>query len=381
MLTRSIELFKLFGISIRVDLSWVFIAVLITWSLAAGFYPNEFPGLSVRTYWVMGVVGALGLFTSIILHELGHALMAQRFQLPIRGITLFIFGGVAEMTEEPRSPRAEFWVAIAGPLVSVAIVLVCFGLELLGRGLAWGVPVRGVLWYLGFINLLVVGFNLVPAFPLDGGRVLRSILWKVKGSLRWATQVTSTIGSTFGMVLIFLGVVSVLSGNFIGGMWWFLLGMFLRGAAQMSYQQLILRRALEGEPISRLMQTEVRTVPPTATVREFVDDYIYRYHFKMFPVTSNGKVLGCVTSKQVSQVPRDQWDHRTVGELLTPCTVQNTVRPDEDAMSAFLKMRQNELSQLMVVENEQLRGIVSGRDMLRYLSLKMELEEGTPLQI
>src|SRR5690606_28308858 len=161
-------------------------------------------------------------------HELGHALMARRYDLRIRGITLFIFGGVAEMADEPRSPRAEFMVAIAGPIVSVLIAIGCFGLDRVATAQAWPVPVRGVLWYLGFINLLVVGFNLVPAFPLDGGRVLRSILWHIKGNLKWATRITSTIGSGFGLLLILMGVVSVLGGNFIGGMWWFLIGTFLR---------------------------------------------------------------------------------------------------------------------------------------------------------
>lgn len=234
MFTSRFKLFNLLGFPIYVDLSWFVIVILITWSLAKRLFPNFYSELSNQQYWMMGLAGALGLFVSIIAHELGHAVVARRFDVPIKGITLFIFGGVAEMEREPPSAKAEFFVAIGGPIVSVVLAIGFYLLGVLGDPV-FVAPVAGVLWYLGLVNGLVVGFNLIPAFPLDGGRILRGVLWHVKGNLRWATRITSNLGSTFGLFLIVLGILGLITGNFIGGFWQVLLGIFLRGAAQMSY--------------------------------------------------------------------------------------------------------------------------------------------------
>jgi Zn-dependent protease/predicted transcriptional regulator len=373
MFTKRIKIFDLLGFPIYIDLSWFIIVLLITWSLASNGFPSFYEGLATSTYWMMGLAGALGLFASILLHELGHSVVARRFQVPMRGITLFIFGGVAEMTEEPPSAKAEFFVAIAGPIVSVIIAIACYAAWILG-GAVLPTPVTGVLAYLGIINAVVVGFNLIPAFPLDGGRVLRSILWHVKGSLRWATRVTSTIGSGFGLALVLLGVLNVIGGNFIGGMWQVLIGMFLRGAAQMSYQQVLIRRALEGEPIDRFMNSNAITVPPGATIGQLVEDYVYKYHHKMFPVAENGRLLGCVTTQDVQRVPRDQWDQRSVGEIADPCGNENTIERGTDSMQALSQMQRKGASRLMVVHDGHLEGILSLKDMLKFIALKVELE-------
>lgn len=293
----------------------------------------------------MGLAGAIGLFVSILAHELGHAVVARQFDVPMRGITLFIFGGVAEMPKEPPSAKAEFLVAIAGPIVSVVIAVTCYTAGIYGEaGLA--APIASVLWYLGMINGVVVAFNMIPAFPLDGGRVLRSILWQVKGSLRWATRITSSIGSGFGLLLILLGIVSFIGRNVVGGMWQFLIGMFLRGAAQMSYQQVLIRHALEGEPVQRFMHGDVITVRPSTTVHQLVEDYIYRHHHKMFPVTDNGRLVGGVTTRDVQQVPRGEWDQRIVGEIVKPCADENTIPRIADAMQALSNMSRNGASRL-----------------------------------
>jgi Zn-dependent protease/predicted transcriptional regulator len=380
MFGRRIELFKLLGFSVKVDLSWVFIAVLVTWSLAGGFFPERFPpeeysGLSTSSYWWMGLAGMLGLFASIVLHELGHSLVARSYGVHMKGITLFIFGGVAEMNEEPPSAKAEFMVAVAGPIVSVLIAAGCYGLYRVGGDLGLPATVSAVLWYLGWVNGLLVAFNLVPAFPLDGGRVLRSLLWHVKGKLKWATRITAEIGSGFGLVLIIMGVFSLLGGGFVAGMWWALLGLFLRAAAQSSYQQLLMRRALEGEPIARFMTSDVKSVPPEATLRQLVDDYVYAHHHKMFPVTENGRLVGCVTTRRIRDVPSAEWEHHVVQEVADVCGDENTVAPDADAMQALSRMKQHDVSRLMVVEEGQLRGVVSIKDMLKFMSLKVELEE------
>ncbi len=377
MYTKRFKLFNLLGFPIYVDLSWFLIVLLITWSLATNLFPFWYDGFENATYWWMGLAGAIGLFVSILAHEMGYSIVARQFDMPVRSITLFIFGGVAELSQEPPSAKAEFFVAIAGPIVSVLVAIACFVMAIVAEARP-GTPIVGVLWYLGIINGVLVAFNMIPAFPLDGGRVLRSILWHVHGSLRWSTRITSSIGSGFGLLLILLGVLNFVGGNIVGGMWQFLIGMFLRGAAQMSYQQVLIRRALEGESIDRFMQTNVVTVWPSTTLRELVDDYVYQYHHKMFPVLDQQRLVGCVTTRDVQQVPQDQWAQRTVGEILQPCGNENTTERSADAMQTLARMNQGDVSRLMVVQNDRLEGIVSLKDLMKFIALKVELEEGHP---
>jgi Zn-dependent protease/CBS domain-containing protein len=374
MFGKHLKLFKLFGFEVGIDFSWIIIAILIAWSLSTGFFPFQYKNLSTQTYWMMGIIGAAGLFFSIIAHEFCHSLVARKSGVPMKGITLFIFGGVAEMGDEPPSAKTEFLIAIVGPLSSLAIAAIFYGIYQVGIASAWSQAFNGVVAYLAMINGLLAVFNLVPAFPLDGGRVLRSILWGWKGNLRWATRVSSTIGSGFGIFLIIMGFIRILSGNFIGGMWLGLIGLFIQSAAKMSYQQLLTRRALEGEPLKRFMKTDPVTVPDSTTVEQLVEDYIYRYHFKMFPVINSGKLLGCITTKDVKEIPRDELDQKTVGEIADQCSGENTIEPDADAIKALSEMRRNNASRLMVVEDDQLVGIIALKDMLEFLSLKVELD-------
>jgi len=374
MFGKRITLFKLLGFEVHIDPSWLIIAGLVVWSLADGLFPSLYKGLSGSTYWMMGIIGALSLFLSIIFHELCHSLVARRFGLPMRGITLFIFGGVAEMHEEPENAKVEFLMAIAGPVSSVLLGLIFMGIHGLGRGLGWPQAVLGVLYYLELINLLLAGFNLLPAFPLDGGRVLRSALWKWKNNLRWATHIASQIGSGFGIGLMVLGGVNVLfTGNVVGGIWWFLIGMFLKNASAMSYQQLLLRKSLEGEKVGDFMRKTTVTVPPDLSVSELVEDYIYKYHFKMFPVVENGRLEGCVTTRQVKEIPKEEWDKRTVGVLATRCSSGNTVDPGADVMEALSRMNTTGNSRLMVVKEGRLLGVISLKDIMGHLSVKLDL--------
>ena len=374
MFGKRLRLFKLLGFEVRIDWSWIIIAVLIAWSLSTGLFPFHYKNLSTQTYWLMGIAGAAGLFLSIIAHEFCHSLVARKYGLPMKGITLFIFGGVAEMGDEPSSAKDEFLIAVVGPLSSIAIAVIFYGIYQLGRASGWPQAVIGVVAYLSMINGLLAVFNLVPAFPLDGGRILRSILWGWKGNLRWATRISSLIGGGFGIFLIIIGFVRIVSGNFIGGMWLGLIGLFIQSAAKMSYRQLITRKALEGEPLKRFMQTDPVTVPDSLTVNQLVENYIYRYHFKMFPVVNSNKLLGCVTTKQVKEIPREEWDQKTVGEIADRCSAENTIEPNADAVQALSAMRRNKASRLMVVENDQLVGIIALKDMLEFLSLKVELD-------
>ena len=374
MFGKRITLFKLLGFSVRIDLSWIIIVILVTWSLALGLFPQYYKDLPQATYWLMGAIGALGLFASIVFHELCHSLVARRYGLPMKGITLFIFGGVAEMEEAPSSAKVEFLMAVAGPVSSILLGGFFYGILVLGRGIGFPDPVKGVIGYLAVINLVLAGFNLLPAFPLDGGRMLRSTLWSWKGDLRWATRIASQIGTGFSMVMVFFGILQVLLGNFIGGIWWFMIGMFLQNAARGSYQQVLTRQAFKGEKVRRFMEPNPVTVPPSISIKELVEEFFYKYYFKMFPVVENGKLLGCITSQQIKGISRQEWSQHTVGELVWRCSLLNTIDPESDAMKALSHMSRTGTSRLMVVEEDRLVGIVALKDMLTLLSLKMDLE-------
>ncbi len=374
MFGRSVTLFKLFGFEVKIDFSWLILGMLISWSLAKGFFPNRFRGLSTETYWIMGVASAFGLLISIVFHELWHSLIARRFGISIRGITLFIFGGVAEMIEEPPHPRAEFFMAIAGPLSSIFLGLIFLGLGYLSPASGWPQPVTGVFIYLGILNLILAGFNLIPAFPLDGGRILRAILWGWKNNLRWATRVASQFGSTFGLVLIFLGVVDFIFGNIIGGLWLFLIGLFLRGASQTAYRHLLLRQAFEGEKVRRFMKEEPISVSSAITLQQLVDDFILKHHFEMFPVVEGDQLVGCISLNQVKEIPREQWTLKQVNEVMARCSAENTIEPDEDALEALARMNRSKSSRLMVVEEGKILGMIALKDMMKFISFKLDLE-------
>jgi len=282
---------------------------------------------------------------------------------------------VAEMDSEPPSPVAEFLVAVAGPAVSFLLAIGCF----LSYGLLWGVAVSpaalGVVEYLGIINLALLVFNLVPAFPLDGGRVLRSVLWYWKRDLRWATSIASRIGRGFGTLLIAFGIFEILARqNIVGGAWKCLIGMFLRNAAQMSYRQALLRGNLAGEKVRRFMKTDLVVVPRAISIADLVQDFVYKYHLKLFPVVDNDRLIGCVTTQQIKELPQNEWARQTVGTIAVPCSSANTISPDADAAAAMAMMSRSGASRLMVVEEGRLVGIISLEDLLGFLSLKVELE-------
>jgi Zn-dependent protease len=376
MFGKRFHLFTVFGFAIRIDVSWFFLVVIVTWSLATRVFPYSYEGLTSAVYLSMGIAVTVGLFVSIVLHELSHSVVARHHGVVMSGITLFIFGGVAEMTEEPPSARAEFQVAVAGPLASILVALVCSIAVTIGGVLAWSQAVVGVLEYLRFINVVLVLFNMIPAFPLDGGRVLRAVLWQRRQSLIEATRVTSRIGIGFSYVLIGLGVLTAVWGDLVGGVWFFLIGMFLRMAATMSYQQLVVRSTLKGETVGGFMKTDPVTVTDDLSISAVVEDYVYRYHYKMFPVVDGDKLLGCITTRQIRDIPRETWSQRRVADVAEACGPQNSIAPDVSAIEALSRMSQSGVSRLMVTEGDRLLGVITLKDLLQFLSLKAELEGG-----
>jgi Zn-dependent protease len=348
----------------------------LIWTFGAGVFPAAAPNLPPQAYWWMAVVATFGVFASIILHELSHSLVARRYGVPIRGITLFIFGGVAEMEGEQKSARAEFLMAAAGPLASFAIsAALALTLGLFPDPSA---ALPTVIWYLAIVNTTLAIFNLVPAFPLDGGRMLRAALWAWRGDFAWATRIAANAGDLFGIFLIVAGVVSVIRGDFVGGMWRFLIGLFLRGAAAASYQESMVQRVLAGTTVDRLMMPDPVTVPPELSVADFIDDYVYRFHHRAFPVVRDGRLIGIIGTKEAVGLERQAWAATPVERVMVPRAAEDAVAPNADAAEALAKMRRTGKTRLYVVSDDgRLVGVLSLRDFLEVLTLKMELEART----
>jgi Zn-dependent protease len=385
MLGNRFRLFRLFGIPISLDFSWLIILALLTWTMAevfrspfyplSEFYPPGGLGLSEGGYLLMGLLAALTFFLCIVLHEFGHALVARANGMPIRGITLFLFGGVAELEGEPPSAGSEFLMAIAGPLVSLFLGLGFGLLANLGHNGGWPPAVVVGCAYLSSINIMVLIFNLIPAFPLDGGRVLRSILWGITGRLRRATYWASLCGQGFAWFLIVVGVANFFGGNLIGGLWFGLIGLFLNTAARSSYQQVVIKQLLEGEPVRRFMNPRPILVPPTLDLHTWVEEYVYRYHRKTFPVGTEGHLDGYVTTRALARYPRGEWMQHTVGEVMERDLRAVSIAPETDALHALTIMQRTGASRLLVVADGKLVGIVSLKDLLGFLQLKLELNE------
>ena len=375
MFLKRIELFSILGFRVSLDLSWFLLAILIVWTLTKGYFPSVLPDEPTSTYLWMAVAGALGLFLSIILHEFAHAIVARRYNLAISGITLFVFGGVAEMTEEPERPMAEFMMAIAGPIMSFAIAGVCyFAATNILAGLDQP-ELTAVVMYLALINLILGIFNLLPAFPLDGGRILRSILWGLLGNFRRATRIASRFGTFFGGLMMAYGVLNIVVGETIGGIWMLLLGFFVYNAAGASRMQAAVSTVLKGVPISKVMKKNPVTVSSEMPVRTLVEEFFYTHHHRFFPVVDNGRLKGCVTVKQVSEIGREHWQSKRVGDFMTPASDKNTLAPDQDALQALQQMHKDKRTHFMVVRGNRLEGVVTVKDVMAYLGIHLELEQ------
>ncbi len=374
MLGTRWHLFRVRGIPIRIDASWLLILALLTWSLATQFHITA-PDLPPGERWLLGLVAALAFFACILLHELGHALVARSQGIPLAGITLFLFGGVAEMEGEPPSAGDEFVMAIAGPVVSAVLAGIFWLCGILAT--MFGESVGAMfLMSLAWINLCVLAFNMVPAFPLDGGRVLRSILWAITHNVRRATWWAALSGRAFAWLLMGMGVLMMIfiRWGFLGGMWMILVGLFLSSAATASYQQVLTQQVLRRVPISRLMNHEPIVVSPALDLHHWVENYLYRYHHKVYPVGSDGVVEGVITTEALAHYPRPEWDHHTVDEAMYRDIEPISIPASADAYHALEQMQHSGSSRLLVMDSGRLAGIVSLKDLLHYLELKVQYE-------
>jgi Zn-dependent protease/CBS domain-containing protein len=360
------ELGRIAGIRIAIHWSWLVVFVLITWTLASSIFPDQNPGVSDGAYVAMGVVASVLFFICLLLHELGHALQARREGVEIEGITLWLFGGVAQFKGLFPSAVAEFRIAIAGPLVSLALgsafVLVAWGL---------GLPqeVDGVAAWLGLINLVLLAFNMIPAFPLDGGRVLRSVLWQRRGDLEQATRTATKIGRSIAYALILLGLAElVLLGSF-GGVWLAFVGWFLLQAASAEARYLAVRQALAGLRVGDLMTGDPATVARDMTLSRFMDDVVWSRRFTTYPVVDNGHAVGLLPFRCVAEIPRREWDERVVSDCMVPLAETPVFRSDEQLLGAFERLGGSELNRGLVLDGDRLVGLLSITDVARALEV------------
>ncbi len=366
----SFKLGRIHGIEIGIHYTWLFAFALVAWSLAGGFFPGNYPGWGAATYWVVGIVAALALFASVLVHELSHSFVALARGHGVHSITLFIFGGVSNLSSEAEEPKDEFLISIVGPLTSFAIAAVCW---LVAQALPPGdSPPSAILDYLALINVMLGVFNLLPGFPLDGGRVLRSIVWAATGSLRRATDIASYVGQGFGFLLIFWGVAQVLGGNFLGGLWIGFIGWFLNSAAESTRQQQVVQEGLRGTRVAEVMNPQPPIASPTMSVQEFVFDHVVRQGQRALLVVDGGRLLGIVSITDARELPQEAWPTTTVGAIMTP-TPLKIVSPDADVNSALQLLVEGSLNQVPVVRDAQLVGLLSRADIVRFLQLRDEL--------
>lgn len=371
MFTVRWKLFRIYGMPIRVDASWLIILALVTWLLATHVFVL-IPHLGPVLAWAVSLGTALAYFVCILLHELGHAVMAKRRGMPIRGITLFLLGGVAELGDEPERAGDEFWLAIAGPVVSAVLAILFWGLAFLSVALHGTLLLRLFLLVMACVNSAVLVFNMVPAFPLDGGRVLRSILWRWRGDLRWATYYAATLGTGFGYTLIAAAAYFFIFPKPYFGwdscLWSVVIGWFVISAARSSYEQVILRETLQGEQVAHLMHQAPLPVEATVDLRTWVTQYVRRFHRTVFPVIlPDGRLAGVITTRALTQFPRRQWAKRTVGDVMRKNLRGLTITPAANGLTALLRMQRHGLRRLFVIEEGRLLGIITAKDLLSFV--------------
>jgi Zn-dependent protease/CBS domain-containing protein len=371
-LAKRIASFSLLGVNIRIDASWVLLALLIAWSLAAGVFPELYGGLPQSTYWVMAAATVVGVAVSIILHELGHTLVARAFGLPIKSITLFVFGGVAEMEGEPKAPVAELLMALAGPLVSVALGLAFFYLGGVAEPAA-PTEYHAVLHYLGVLNLTLAIFNMAPAFPLDGGRVLRAIVWLVTKDALKATRIAARSGEVIAIILMAAGFLSALGGAMGHGLWWIVLGWFILSMASAHRKEAEARQMLSGMRVGDFMTTTPVSAPADMSIEDFVQTVLARHPHDLVPVLGDGRVIGAAGLREAKQTPRSDWPATPLSAVMTPIDHLPVAEPDLAIEAALDRMQRACASRLIVAVEGRLAGVLTLKDLTSHLQFRQAL--------
>lgn len=368
MVGGSIRLFRLGGIPVELHVSWVLILCLVTWTTAAGYYPENFPGIFTKLQlWILGFLTAILLFVSILLHEFSHSLVASRNGLPIRKITLFMFGGIAHMARDVENPVLELKMAAAGPAMSLVLAGIFYSSSVLFREAVFAAV---LLQYLAIINIYVIVFNMVPGFPLDGGRILRAAIWYKTGNVRRATRITSSIGSGFAVFLMIFGFYISYKWSFVGGLWLVLIGFFLKTAARSSYIIVAFRQAVRNMRIADVMRTDFITVEASVKLSNLVDDYFKKYHLSSFPVVMDGRLIGIVSTKHLRQVEKERWADAIVEDIVDRRFVSYRTHPYEPAERLLPLVMRRGYDRAPVVDDEgRMVGIVTRNDLMVIIKL------------
>ena len=372
MLSGGIPIGRFFGISIRLHYSWFIIFVLITWALAGSYFPSVYPDWGSFAYLAVGFATSILFFLSVLVHELAHSLVAKREGIPVESITLFVLGGVAKIEREPDKPSTEFQVAIAGPVTSLVISGIFWIIWATVRGSSE--PGTALAFWLGWTNAILAAFNLIPGFPLDGGRVLRAIAWWRTGNFKSATRTATNIGRVVGYLLIFGGIWWVFWGSWINGLWLAFIGWFLQSAAAGAYRQVAIMDMIRGHTVREVMTKDCATVPPDISIEELVHGYILHSGRRCFPVTKDGHVLGLITVQDVSKVPRELRPQKSVAEAMTPLDKVKWVKPGDDLSGVLEVLTKEDINQLPVVDNGTVVGLVARDNLLSFISVRAELE-------
>jgi Zn-dependent protease/CBS domain-containing protein len=367
---HTIPLGRILGIPIGLDYSWFLIFVLLTWTMAVGYYPAEFKNWPIAQYWIVGAMTAVMLFVSVLLHELGHSVVAMRYKVPVRSITLFIFGGVSQIGTEPPTAAAGFWISIAGPAVSFALAALFSLMQPFFAGVA---PLLGLSKYLAYINVALGLFNLVPGFPLDGGGVFRAIVWGVTHNMRRATLIAANVGRFIAYLFIFFGVWQMFGGNFINGMWIAFIGWFLESAAVAQVKQQTLERVLAGHKVSEAMRRDYAAVSSDTTLEHLVNDHILGAGRRSLVVKRGDRAVGLLTLHHIKEIPRSNWPSMTAAQAMVSAEQMKWVRPDAELWTALEEMDRDGVNQLPVMADGQIQGMLSREDVITYLRTLQEL--------
>jgi Zn-dependent protease len=364
MNNQSIPVGRIFGIPLRIDYSWFLIFALVTWTLATGYFPAEFKGWPAAEYWVVGLVTAFVFFASVLLHELGHSVVAQRYKIAVNSITLLIFGGVSEIKTEPVSALSEFWISISGPIVSLALAGIFAVLALLFASVE---PLLALTKYLAYINLLLGAFNLIPGFPLDGGGVLMAIVWGISHKRHLGIVVATTVGSSFAYLFIALGAYQVLGGNFLNGLWTVFIGWFLLNASGGEARREKIKSSLSGHKVSEAMSLGYTIIPADTTLQYLVDEHILGGSRRSFIIQKDDAVIGLLTMHALQAVPRDKWPATCVDQVMIPTGQVKQINPDTEIWEAIEEMDRDGVNQLPVMLDGQIRGILTREDVISYI--------------
>jgi Zn-dependent protease/CBS domain-containing protein len=366
----SFDAFRVGGIRVRIDQSWFIAFFLFAWTLSVGYYPFQVPNYSAFSYWIAGTLSSLGLFVCVLLHELSHCMVAQRLGVPVRRITLFIFGGVSEMDQtHSSSPSAEFKTSIAGPLASFALGAVFMSIAVLTRSHIDRIVLE-TFHYLYYVNFILGIFNLIPGFPLDGGRVLRSFLWARSGDLRTATRQASGVGRLVANLMMAFGLVTIVMMHIIPGAWLMLIGMFLKKSADNEYQAFELRLGLQNMKVGEIMAPPV-AVDTAMSISEFVNDYVFHYHFRAFPVVERGRFVGMIDVRSIRGVPASEWPIKKIGAYISDASC--VLDPNTEATDALRILLSKNCRKAPVVRNGELLGILTQSDLYKLTALRREI--------